>query len=157
MRVILFLTLVVILVQSLAAAQTTTPRRLVGNLKNNSLADGCGCYFRFRGMSENDNRYIFFSSIENDDKTAWMNIAGQDLKLKLEKQSGPLGTDRERVGSQSSVRYAAGDVTVNGTYVVTRVCAPNDENCESTGYNVTFVVKKGARSQVVKAKGGCGC
>lgn len=157
MKLLIVLILGLLTIQMARPAQAP-PRRLVGNLKNNSLADGCGCYFQFRGTPENANRFIFFSSIEDDgNKTAWMNIAGQDVKLKLEKLSGPLWTERERVGSRSTVRYAAGDVTVNGTYVVTRVCRPDDESCESTEYNVTFVVKKGARSQVVKAKGGCGC
>lgn len=142
----------------MTAAQTR-PQRLVGILKNNAVADGCGCYFKFRGTPENAERYIFFSSIENDgNQTAWMNIDGQDVKLKLEKKSGRWGTEQdERVGSRSTVKYVGTDVIVNGTYITTRICARNDEDCESTDYNVTFVVKKGARSQVVKAKGGCGC
>lgn len=153
--------LFVVLILSLLTIQTVlsvqAPQRLVGNLKDNSLIGGCGCYFQFRGTPKRADRYIFFSDIVDDDKTAWMNIAGRDVKLKLQKESGPLGTDRERVGSRSTVRYASGDITVNGTYVVTKECDPDDENCESTQYNVTFVVRKGTRSQVVKAKGSCGC
>ena len=158
MKLVLIPGLILITIVVVAPAQTR-PQRLVGNLKNNAVADGCGCYFQFRGAPENAQRYIFFSSIEADgNKTAWMNIDGQDVKLKLEKKSGPFGTEREEpMGSRSTVKYSAGDITVHGRYTVTRVCARDDESCESIGYNVTFVVKKGSRSQIVKAKGGCGC
>ena len=158
MKLVLIPAAILVTVMAMAPAQTR-PRALVSNLKNNSVADGCGCYFQFRSTPENSDRYIFFSSIEADgNKTAWMNIDGEDVKLKLERKSGPWGTEREEPrGSRSTVKYAAAGITVIGTYVVTRVCARDDENCESTGYSVTFVVKKGTRLQIVKAKGGCGC
>ena len=136
-------------------AQTRPP--LLGNIKDNSPAEGCGCYLKFRNTPEKADRYILFSSIEDNNTTAWMNIDGQDVKLKLEKITGPFGTEHERVGSRSTLKYRSDDITVTGTYVDTKECAPNDENCESTQYSVTIVVRKGARSQVVKAKGSCGC
>ena len=137
-------------------AQNASKRSLVTNLKNNAVADGCGCYFRFRATPAHADRYIFYSSID-EEKTAWMNIGGRDVKLTLEKETGLKGKEEERVGSQSSATYASGDIRVSGTYIVTRVCDPNDEDCESTQYAVTFVVKKGRRAQVVKAVGSCGC
>ena len=137
----------------------TRPRPLVGNLKNSAVAEGCGCYFQFRSTPDSAERYILFSSIENDgNETAWMNIDGRDVKLKLQKKSGPFWIQqRERPGKRSTVKYVVENITVNGTYITTKVCPRNDESCESTEYNVTLVVKKGARSQVVKAKGSCGC
>ena len=51
---------------------------------------------------------------------------------------------------------AADDISVTSTYVVTRVCAANDEDCESTGYDATFVVKKGKRVQTVGPSVGVG-
>ncbi len=146
--------LLVVIALYAAGLSHTKQRRLVGNLQNNAVADGCGCYFQFRGTPQNIDRYIFFSGIE-DEKTAWMNIAGRDVKLVLKKDTG-INT-RERVGSRSTVEYAAGDVRVNGTYTVTAVCDPNDESCESTQYSATFVVRKGKRSEVVRAVGSCGC
>jgi hypothetical protein len=146
-----------IVILSTVSGQTASKRGLVANLKNNAVADGCGCYFQFRGTPQNAERYIFFSSIEDDGKTAWMNIAGHDVKLTLTKEVGLKGKEEERVGSRSRATYRAGDVTVAGTYVVTKVCDPNDENCESTQYAATFSVRKGSRSQVVKAVGSCGC
>jgi len=157
MKLILTFMLGLITVHGVGPAQTASKRRLVANLKNNAIADGCGCYFQFRGTPQNSERYIFFSTIEDDSKTAWMNIAGRDVKLKLERQVGPLGKESERVGSRSTLRYRLGDVTVSGTYIVTGVCDPNDESCESTQYSATFTVRKGGRSEVVKAVGSCGC
>jgi hypothetical protein len=90
-------------------------------------------------------------------KAALMNVGGRDVKLTLQKETSLKGKESEQVGSRSRALYVSGDITVSGTYVVTRVCDPNDENCESTDYDVTFVVKKGAKSQVVKAFGYCGC
>jgi hypothetical protein len=137
------------------SAQNASKRSLVANLKDNAVADGCGCYFKFRGTPETAERYIFASSIE-EDKTAWMNIGGRDVELKLVKETGSNGR-RVQVGGRWTEKYVSGDIAVSGTYLVTRVCDPNDENCESTGYDVTFVVKKGHKSQVVRAVGSCGC
>jgi len=136
--------------------QNASKRSLVANLTNKVVADGCGCYFKFRGTPQNVERYVFYSSID-DDKTAWMNVGGRDVKLMLEKETGLKGKEEERVGSRSRALYALGNISVSGTYVVTRVCDPNDESCESTQYDVSLVVKKGSKSQVVKAVGGCGC
>ncbi len=97
---------------------------------------------------------MFVSSIEEDD-TAWMNIGGRDVKLSLVSVQGRIGKDG--VDTRSTERYATGDITVVGRYIVTKVCAPEDENCESTSYSVTFVVTKGRQSQTVKAVGSCGC
>ena len=156
MRLFARCVLLTIVVLGTVSAPNASKRSLVANLKNNAIADGCGCYFKFRGTPENVERYIFSSSID-DEKTAWMNVGGRDVKLSVRKETGLKGKEAERVGSRSRETYSSGDISVSGTYVVTRVCDPNDENCESTGYDVTFVVKKGPRSQVVKAVGSCGC
>lgn len=148
-----FLTIVVL---GTVFGQNGSKRSLVANLKNNAVSDGCGCYFKFRGTPRNAELYVFSSSID-DEKTAWMNVGGRDVKLTLEKKTGLKGKEEEGVGSRSTAKYASGDITVRGTYVVTRVCDPNYESCESTQYDVTFVVKKGPKSQVVKAVGSCGC
>ncbi len=138
------------------SAQTVSKRSLVGNLKQ-SVTGGCGCYFQFRGTPRSAERYIFFWPIVEDDKMALMNIAGCDLELKLESEEGPLGKERERVGSRSTARFGLGDVKVRVTLITTRVCDPNDEDCASADYNATFTVTKGTRSQLVKAVGSCGC
>ena len=156
MRLFCILLLAAITLLGTTFAQTASKRRLVANLKNNTVADGCGCYFRFPGTDENSQKYIFFSSIEEDDEnTAWMNIGGEDLKVRLVKKFDPKAI--VRVGSKSTRQYAAGNILVDVTYVATEVCGRNDESCESTSYAATFVVKKGKAMQTLKATGGCGC
>lgn len=132
-------------------AQRASKRRLVGNVKNN-LVDGCGCYFKFRGTNRNSKQYMFSQSI---DQKAWMNIEGKDVQLKMVKEQSP--GDRERLGSRWTKTFAGSDISVSSTWVTTRMCAPNDENCESTDYDATFVVRKGKRQETVRAFGWCGC
>jgi hypothetical protein len=151
----LLLFIMAIVVLGSVPAQNASKRSFVGYVTDEAIVGGCGCYFKFRRTPQKVDRYLFASSIE-EDVTALMNIDGSDVKLKLVKGMEPKGT-QERVGSRRRETYVAGEITVTGNYVVTRVCAPNDENCESTDYDVTFQVKKGSKSQLVKASGYCGC
>jgi hypothetical protein len=144
-----------IFVLGTVSGQDASKRSLVARLSNNAIADGCGCYFQYRGTPKNEQYYLFFSSIEDAEKAAWMNIEGRDVKLKLTRKRDPTG--RMRVGSKSTRRYVAGDISVEATYIATKVCERDDEACESTDYSATFAVRKGIRVQVVKAVGGCGC
>jgi hypothetical protein len=129
--------------------------QLVGNIKNYSVVDGCGCYFQFPAeeKKQQSNRYILMADIDEDD--AWMNIDGRDVKLRLIKRTNPAG--KERKGSRSSRKYTAKGITVQVDRIATSVCAPSDESCEFTGYSATITVTKGNRKQVVKTSGGCGC
>ena len=155
MRLFTSCMLLTIVILGSVSGQTASKRSLVARLKNNAVADGCGCYFQYRGAPGNRIYYLFFSSIEDEEKTAWMNIEGRDVKLTLAKKTDPRG--RVRVGSRSTRRYVADDISVEATYVASKVCPRNDESCESTDYYATLVVRKGAQVQVVKAVGGCGC
>ncbi len=130
-------------------------KKLVGNLDNNDRADGCGCYASFNEANDEARRFIFFSSDEDNDNDAWMNINGRDTKLRLVKETKPKGKWKRR--SRFTDRYSAGDVTVDVLRVVTRVCPPRDEGCEVTDFATTFTVKKGNRTQVVRAVGSCSC
>ena len=83
-----------------------------------------------------------------------MNIDGKDVNLKL------VGTTNEsdwEVGARSYKRYKANGIAVRIDFVVTRICKPGDEQCESTDYDATFTVTKAGRKRVIKAKGVCGC
>ncbi|MCM3872669.1 MAG: hypothetical protein ND895_18465 [Pyrinomonadaceae bacterium] len=153
MRLLAMCMLLTVVVLGTVSAQDASKRSLVGNVSNDTTSDGCGCYFKLRGTPRNVERYVFSSPM---DESAWMNIDGRDVALKLVKETARIGK-REGVGSQSTEKYVSGDITVTATYIVTRVCAPNDEDCESTDFNATFVVRKGPKSQIVKAVGGCGC
>jgi predicted urease superfamily metal-dependent hydrolase len=88
-----------------------------------------------------------------DEDYAWMNIDGKDVRLTLIASSK---NSVERPGIRSYERYRADSIGVRVDYVVTRVCKPNDENCESTGYAATFSVTNRGRKRVIKSTGSCG-
>ena len=99
---------------------------------------------------------MFFAADEGQNqKEAWMNIDGTDVKLTLVSRTDPKS--RERVGSRSTRKYAAQEIILDVTYVATRVCGVNEENCESTDYDATFKLSIQGRQRIIKAKGGCGC
>jgi hypothetical protein len=83
--------LLTIVVIGTVSAQNASKRSLVARLKNNAVADGCGCYFQYRGTPRNEQYYLFFSPIEDAEKTAWMNIEGRDVKLTLARKMDPMG------------------------------------------------------------------
>ena len=126
----------------------------VSNIKDTSVVDGCGCYFQFPSEWEKKafDKNVFMQSI--DGTAAWMNIDGKDVRLMPD---GPGKGSGEKVGSRSSEKYKATGISVLIDFVVTRVCDPDDESCESTSYDATFTVTKAGRKRVVKAKGLCGC
>lgn len=132
-------------------------RNLVGAIKNQSLVGGCGCYFYTGRRMTKASKEIFASG---EDESAWMNIDGVDTKLKFIRRTEQSSVDRRgapRVGSRSTEKYAAGDITVDILFIVTDVCAPQEPQCESTGYAVIFKVRKDSRTQVVRGNGACGC
>ena len=131
------------------------PPLKIANLKDSSVIDGCGCYLQFPAEGQKRfEKYVFMADI--DEKEAWMNIEGRDVKLRLV-DSIRDANRRVKVGDRSSRTYRAGDITVRVAYVVTRVCKPDDESCESTDYDATISVTKGDRRGQVKARGSCGC
>jgi len=125
----------------------------IANIKDSNLVGGCGCYFQSLTESRTrSDKFIFGAGMDED--YAWMNIDGQDVKLTLIASSK---NSVERAGIRSYERYRADSIGVRIDYVVTRVCKPNDENCESTGYAATFSVTNGGRKSVIKGRGSCGC
>ena len=129
-----------------------TDTKLIGYVSGVDI-DGSGCDFQLVGETRRSRRYIFY---ENDsDGVPYMNIDGRNVRLKLVGSSEPYRRS-ERKGERFSRRYASGDVKVHMDIVVTSVCAPNDEQCEFTGYKATVTVSKGSRKQTVEAVGGCG-
>jgi hypothetical protein len=135
--------------------QKTTVNNLIGTIKNSNAVDGCGCSLQTLKESKNpnSNRFIFFSDI---DEVAFINLDGKDVKLKLISKVDYKG--KERVGKKFSRKYVAGNATVLVEYVITSVCAPNDESCEVTGHSGTITVTKDSRMQkLTKLTGGCGC
>ena len=129
-------------------------KSLIGRIKDDSVAEGCGCFFSL--PYENKKRfprYVFISPL--DEKNAWMNIEGKDEKLKLIHSAEVRG--REKIGSRQSRTYVAEGIKVVVVYITTRLCKPHDEDCESADYDASLTVMKGGRRQTVDLKGGCGC
>ncbi len=144
----------------------TQPKQLVGNLRD-ERDYGCGCYASFTKADHVKGLYIFHlpwngmklvngSYVNPPDDLAYMNIDGIDTELKLVGETKPK---REgKIGSRSTSRYSAGDITVDVVQVATKFCGPRDgESCETTDYATTFTVKNGNRSKIVRAFGSCGC
>jgi len=127
---------------------------MLSNIKDESVFEGCGCYFSYPSESRKRfPKYVFASSF--DEKTGWANIDGRDVRLRLTSSTRPKG--REKIGSRLTRTYEAAGIKVSVAYITTRLCKPNDENCESTDYDATVTVTKGDRKQTVTLKGGCGC
>ena len=131
-----------------------SPPLEIADIRDPSVVDGCGCYFQLPAerKKKRSDKYVFMEGL--DGEGAWMNIDGKDMKLSLiGSTKGLVGG----VGTRSHTRYRANGIAVRVDFVVTRVCGPDDENCESTDYDATFTVTKGGRKRIVKAKGVCGC
>jgi hypothetical protein len=128
--------------------------KLIAPIKDETLADGCGCYFQTLAESKKQysGKYLFFADVDDE---AVMNLAGKDIKLKSISRSGDLETIKK--GVKSTIVYGNGPFTVTLDRVITSVCAPNDESCEFTGYDATITVQNGKEKQVIKSTGGCGC
>jgi hypothetical protein len=152
MKKSLLLFLLVPFLVVVSVSVTAQQRNLVGVLRMSNRADGCGCYFSFNKADDQARRLMFFESDQN--MGIWINIDGRDTRLGLVRKSK---VNRLRVGSRLTSQYAAGDVTVDLVKTVIWVCPPRDESCEITKYSAVFTVRKGNRTQVVRAVGSCGC
>jgi hypothetical protein len=63
---------------------------VVSNIKDESILTGCGCYFSYPSEDKKRvPRYVFSSDL--DEKSAWMNIDGKDITLKLVNSTNPKG------------------------------------------------------------------
>ena len=122
---------------------------MIGYIKNEDLVDMCGCTFEHRTSARGN---TFAADASGD--IAWMNIDGEDVKLKLT-HSG--GSKVHRIGSRYTETYEADVVKAVLVMTVNRLCIPHSPECETTGYNVTITVSKDTRRATVKAKGQCGC
>ena len=122
---------------------------MIGYIKNEDLVDMCGCTFEHRTSTRGN---TFAADASNE--IAWMNIDGEDVKLKLTRSRG---SKVHRIGSRYTQTYEAEGVKALLVMIVNRLCIPYSPECETTGYNVTITVSKDTRRATVKAKGQCGC
>lgn len=132
--------------------------KLVGNI-NRETDGGCGYFFSFAEQSVKSPNLMFYSSA-GDETDTWMNIDGEDVQLKLVSRTDPAKRNArgaELVGSRTTEKYAARNITVEIILRVAWRCPKSDENCESIGYDAIFKVRKGALRQILRAKGISGC
>jgi hypothetical protein len=59
-------------------------------------------------------------------------------------------------GQKSTYRYRGDGIEVLVRYVVTELCAPEDESCEVVTYDAVLTVAMGSAKTAVRAHGICG-
>jgi hypothetical protein len=143
---------------SVLDGQATTNRTRVKHrlsihfVRNASAFEEGGCQLWLSTDHNNgSDRFIFLSDLENH---AVMNVNERDVLL------DPVSSTEHKAqlkrGDRSVNRFRGGGVEVVVRYVVTGLCAPEDENCEVTGYNATIAVSLGSAKRVLAAHGICG-
>jgi hypothetical protein len=83
-----------------------------------------------------------------------MNLDGSDRLLMLVKSSAPKG--EPKLGQRSMFLYRGKGIEVIVRYVVTKVCAPDDESCEVITYDANVTVKAWSGQRTIRAHGICG-
>jgi hypothetical protein len=147
-----------IILQVVVSGSAQGDSRLVGTIKDDSIRDGCGCYFQSLAEVKAHGRgVVFFSDVSGE--AAWVNIDGLDVRLKRveSKSASAAGGGLPRKGDRSIDFYKGGGVKVRVDSVVTKTCPADEENCEYVWTKATITVEKGGRRQVIRGVGGCGC
>jgi len=125
---------------------------LVGNIVNENIYLGCGCFFQFKSELRARSNLRFF--VTDQSKRAWMNIAGEEVELRL------TGADhvslRLKKRERMDFRFEAGDVRVRLRMLVTRT-STYEADYEPARYAITVDVAKGKLRQTVRTIGSCGC
>jgi hypothetical protein len=125
-------------------------QRLVRPLQDQSVVLGCA----WSASSEDIGPGLILVA-EYDESLIVMNIDGTDVRLDLDPSSG--AGFPSRIGDRVTKVYTADSLRVEAVYTTTWVCPPNQESCEVTRFDVTFVVKQGNQTETVKATGDVGC
>jgi hypothetical protein len=97
----------------------------IGNVTKNFSEDG-GCAIS-RSQDVWHSPLFFTSDFQNH---ASINIDGKDKILTLTKIEEKVPEKEPIIGERSKYWYAGGGIEVAVEYVVTQVCAPNNESCE---------------------------
>lgn len=103
------------------------------------------------GDKDLDNRYIFLADFGT---RAIININRRDVELTLIKSQDD---HREpKIGDRSVYRYRGKGIEVTVKYVVTGVCAPENESCEVTHYDATITTVTPSAKRTIRAHANCG-
>jgi hypothetical protein len=135
------------LIASLATLAKQPVASSISNIQNTKEIQGAGCSLQRKGKPG----YVFWSPFE---QSALMNIDGKDRRLQLVSET--LSKVSGKKGSQSTLIYKFGKMTVRIDQVATRVCRQGDQECESTSYDGKLKLTIGDRQQVIAVEGVCG-
>lgn len=128
-------------------------QRLVGNLNLPPAIENCGCYF-YRDSRQRPGALVYFFDFSSG--LPLMNVQGNDTQVSPDTQSD-LQNWPTRRGGRFRWGFSAGQVRITVRGTATRVCAPDDERCESTDFDVSIEARRGPARQTLHAVGGCGC
>lgn len=110
-------------------------RSLVAPIRGMDM-DGPACWFNALGG------VVFYGASFSNGDYFWMNIDGRNTRFDL--------NSRKTVGSRSIERYSASGITLN------LVKTARKRKKYSSDYAVTLQVRKGNRTQSLRATGTCG-
>jgi hypothetical protein len=93
---------------------------MIDNVKDASVMQDCGCYFGLPGEEKKKlPKWIFLAEL--NEKSAWMNIDGRDVKLRL-----THSTDQGRAGVRNRLTrtYVAAGIKVSVLYITIEYVGP---------------------------------
>lgn len=135
--------------------QAIKPSPKIGIVRSTpSISSGCNCTMQFPADYRAQNQRAIF--IDDYEGSAYMNIDGRDVKLKLTTPSH-LRKRIKRVGDRSSDVWVADGVRVRVDWIGSKVCKPIELDCEVTWYAATITLTRKGHSAIAKTKGTCGC
>jgi hypothetical protein len=128
------------------------PQPALGFIRNTDDFDGAGCsLWRLGDRTYTDGRYILLADFG---ERAVVNLGGRDTPLKL---VGSSGANREhKKGDRLMYHYRGEGVNVVIKYIVTGVCAPDEESCEVTNYDAEITIATRSGKRTLRAHGICG-
>jgi hypothetical protein len=112
---------------------------------------GCGCFWQLPAEQRAGSpRYFFISDL----KRAWMNIAGNDLELRL--IGAPYMSLKTQKGRRAHFHFRAAGIDVRVRMLCTRT-STYEVDYDPGNYAITVQVAKGKQRQTVRTSGTCGC
>ncbi|GIU81453.1 MAG: hypothetical protein D6687_03115 [Acidobacteria bacterium] len=146
-----------VLVLGFSSESINAQEGLIGAIKQKRFAGGC--ILRSHGNEQIAEDSILFS-LNDDGRTAIMNIAGKDVILRLVKDLEKEKNKRyvwifEEQTYQSSRTARRKNKRASETAKVTIYLTVISTEEEQTTYDAVIEATRGNRSETVKAKGGC--
>ena len=124
---------------------------LVGNIANVNWY-GCGCFWQLPSEKRAGSQHYFL--ITDHLKRAWMNIAGQDVELRL--IGAPYMSLKTQRGRRAYFHFKAAGIDVRVRMLCTRT-STYEVDYDPGDYAITVQVAKGKQRQTVRTSGVCGC